>query len=764
MIVHEYCDKRDLNYVSRRFDLLIVGGGMSGVCCAITAARQGVQVGLVQDRPVLGGNASSEVRIWVLGATSHMGNNNRWSREGGVIDEILVENLHRNKEGNPHIFDMVLIDKVLNEPNISLFLNTIVYDVEKRDARNLSGVRAFNPQNSTMYHFEASLFADCSGDGIVAYQAGASFRMGAEDAEHYNEAFVPDKEKYGELLGHSIVFYTKETTAPVRYVAPDFALKSDEVETLIPKVKNPNYFNVNQHGCKFWWLEYGGRLDTVHQTEQIKYELWRVVYGVWDYIKNSGKYPQTANQTLEWVGAIPGKRESRRFVGYYTLTQDDVIAQNEHYDAVAYGGWSIDMHPSDAVYSPMNGCNQWHSKGIYQIPYRSLLSKDIDNLFIGGRIMSASHVAYGSSRVMCTSSHGAQAIAMAAVLSLKKEVLPAAFIAPEAITELQQMLINSGQFIPSVGLADRENLLHRSRISLSGELRLHEIPFDGDWFALDYPAAQLMPAPASMPAVTFEVNATEDTEFTVQLRRSSKPVNFTPDVIMEECKVRVQQGISRPVVRFAQSHEEGGFVFFCMMSNPSVSVRRSKMLLSSFTSVFNYINPAVSNYGKQDPPPGIGVEAFEFWCPQRRPKGANFAFAFDKPVALFGADNLLNSYYRPSIGANCWIASPDDPRPEVTLSFDTPVVVSSIRLFFDTDYDHAMENVQMGHYDNEIPHCVRNYAVYDESDRLLYRKTGNYTSVNDVILPAPALLTRLRIVLEHPSPHTPAALFGLIIK
>ena len=110
-------------------DIVVIGGGLTGVCCALTAARRGTKVILAQDRPVLGGNASSEVRLWALGATSHMGNNNRWSREGGVIDETMTENVYRNKEGNPVIFDTVLIDLVCAEPNITLLLDTVVHKV-----------------------------------------------------------------------------------------------------------------------------------------------------------------------------------------------------------------------------------------------------------------------------------------------------------------------------------------------------------------------------------------------------------------------------------------------------------------------------------------------------------------------------------------------------------------------------------------------------------------------------------------------------------
>ena len=161
--------------VSISGDLVIVGGGMSGVCAAITAAREGVKVILVQDRPVLGGNASSEVRMWILGATSHLGNNNRWSREGGVIDEILVENLYRNREGNTIIFDTLLLEKVIEEENITLLLNTAACDVAKSSENRIESVRAFCSQNSTMYTLSAPLFCDVSGDGLIGFASGPHF-------------------------------------------------------------------------------------------------------------------------------------------------------------------------------------------------------------------------------------------------------------------------------------------------------------------------------------------------------------------------------------------------------------------------------------------------------------------------------------------------------------------------------------------------------------------------------------------------------------
>jgi aspartate oxidase len=203
MLVDQGGEPRGIRTERISVDIVVVGGGLSGVSAALSAARAGAAVALVQDRPVLGGNASSEVRLWVLGATSHMGNNNRWAREGGILDEILIENQYRNREGNPLILDTILLEKVSTEDNIRLLLNTCVYEVEMRDAQTIDEVTAFCSQNQTRYIFSATQFIDASGDGILGFLAGAAFRMGAESTHEFGELFAPSSE-YGELLGHSI--------------------------------------------------------------------------------------------------------------------------------------------------------------------------------------------------------------------------------------------------------------------------------------------------------------------------------------------------------------------------------------------------------------------------------------------------------------------------------------------------------------------------------------------------------------------------------
>ena len=737
-------------------DLVVVGGGMSGVCCAITAAREGTSVIFVQDRPVLGGNASSEVRLWILGATSHMGNNNRWAREGGVIDEILVENMYRNKEGNPLILDTILLEKVSDEENITLLLNTAVFEVTKSTPGHIESVRGFCSQNSTEYVLSAPLFCDASGDGIVAFQAGAAFRMGAEAPDEFGEGFAPDIEDYGELLGHSLYFYTKDVGKPVKFIAPSYALK--DVGNL-PAIRK---YNIKDHGCSLWWVEYGGRLDTIHQSEDIKWTLWSVVYGLWDYVKNSGKFSEAENLTLEWVGTIPGKRESRRFIGDYILTQMDIIAQRDHYDAVAFGGWSLDLHPADGVFSDKPGCNQWHAKGIYQIPYRCFYSRDIDNLFLAGRIISTSHVAFGSTRVMATCAFGAQAVGMAAALATHLQLKPRDLSSKENIGQLHSWLHRSGQSVPQVLVEDTDNKMKEAIITASSRLLLAEIPFDGHWQPLKFSTAQLLPL-AKNTAYTFKVRvkASSATKLDVQLRVSSKAFNYTPDVLLETTFISLEAGEHLVELPFKKSLEVDQYAFLCFMANESVSIMASQCRITGILSVFNSQNPAVSNFGKQSPPQNIGVEAFEFWIPQRRPKGHNIAMQISPAIDVFHATNIKNQFVRPYLKPNAFVADLQAQQATIDISWIDQQEIREIVLFFDTDYDHPMESSLWGHPEDRIPFCVSNYKVINCGKTLLHVTEGNYQTINRLKLEEPISTSHLQIVLDRPHENVPCAIFEI---
>jgi len=760
MIQRSFENIRKNRVIQLDSDFAIIGGGLAGVCSAITAARSGLKVALVQDRPVLGGNASSEVRLWSLGATSHMGNNNRWSREGGLINEILLENLKRNKEGNPLIFDTVLLEKVYEEKNITLLLNTVIYEVAKKDDSTIESVTGFCSQNSTTYNITAPLFCDASGDGIVGFLSGASFRMGAEDALEFDEGFAPNVEDYGNLLGHSMYFYTKEMKRPVSYTAPSFAIKN---AAELPRIRN---YQSGDHGCKLWWVEYGGRLDTIHESENIKFELWKVIYGIWDYIKNSGKYPEADNLTLEWVGTIPGKRESRRFEGDHMIAQKDIVEQRDYYDSVAHGGWAMDLHPADGIYSKHSSCTQWHSRGVYTIPYRCYYSKDIHNLFLAGRIISATHVAFGSTRVMLTCALGAQAVGQAAAICSKNNWIPRDLSDKEKIKLLQSVLNRNGQSIPRVKMGDELDIATKATITTSSQLQFDGFNAGEEWKALTFSTAQLLPLdPGTSYAFNFEVEALADTCLEIQLKVSSVNTHYTPDVILQIEKYDLKSGIHQIAFNTKTALSEKQYAYVCLMKNENIRVRVSEERCSAIMTVYNRINKAVSNYGKQEPPPNIGIDSFEFWTPERRPGGKNLFFSVSPPLDIFSPGNLMNGEVRPSPGGetNVWIAEKNDETPFVKLNWEQEISIQKICIFFDSDYDHALESTLMEHPESSIPFIVSDYSIEDEYGNLLKEVKGNYQAINSITFDQPFKASTLVFNFSRKQEHIPVSVFNISV-
>ncbi|MEJ5073518.1 FAD-dependent oxidoreductase [Enterobacter ludwigii] len=718
MNIYPPCENRTFPVQPMHADFVVAGGGLAGLCAALAAARRGLEVILIQDRPVLGGNASSEVRLWANGATSHMGNNNRWAREGGIMGEIMEENLWRNKEGNPVMFDLVLLDMARSQPKLTLLLNTAVYEVKKEQNR-ITQVSAFNAINETFYSISASQFCDATGDGVLGYLAGAEFREGAEEESELGEKMAPG-DNFGHKLGHSIYFYTKKTEGPVNFVPPSFALK--EI-TDIPRYKR---LTSTLNGCDLWWLEWGGRLDTVYESETIKWELWKIVWGVWDHIKNSGDFPEAANMTIEWVGSVPGKRESRRFMGDHLLSQQDIIEQRDHYDAVGYGGWSIDLHPADGVYSAHDGCRQFHSKGTYTIPWRSLYSRSLDNLFLTGRLISASHVAFGSARVMCTCGLLGEVAGAGAALCHEQDITPKALAGQQRIGELQQRLQASGCYIPRQWLDDPAR---GAEISVSSELQLSELPPNGVWHSLRERMALLLPVKTGevLPELSLTLRSQNPQTLTITLLGSLIPGNFTPELRYASSLISVN-GEGEYRCQFDWVSDRDQYIFVAFDAQENIDIALTDVQLPGIMTVFNSLNARVAKHTRQVVDGDYGVDEFDFWLPRRHPNQILPALRVATPLRCYPATHLLNGRLRPEQQTNAWVPALNDETPTVRWHWQEPQTIKSLTLVQDNDFDNAMETVQMGHASAVTPHCITHYRLWAD-ETLLAEVEHNHHSV-----------------------------------
>lgn len=429
-----------LNRIEHNVDFCVVGGGLAGICAAVQAARSGKKVALVQERPVLGGNASSEIRMWVCGAE---GKNNR---ETGIIEEINLENLYRNPYKNYSIWDSVLYGIVIAEPNITLLLNTSVCDVDMEGGKIKTAV-AWQMTTQSWHYINAKFFADCSGDSILAPLTHADFRLGRESADEFGEIIsVAEEDK--KTMGLSCLIQARKTDEDITFIAPEWAKKLTGEDMK----RRPS--NLNSTWENFWYLELGGDRDSIGDTEILRDELVALAYGYWDYFKNSGEFDEKFDAKkwqLEFIGFLPGKRESRRMVGPHLLKQQEVIAGGHFDDVIAYGGWPLDDHDPRGFYFKGEGTNMGESqvKGIYGIPYRCLYSANIENLFFAGRNISATHAAMSSTRVMMTCAVLGQAIGEAASLSVEYNTTPQG-VYDLHIEELQQNLMRADCFIPYI--------------------------------------------------------------------------------------------------------------------------------------------------------------------------------------------------------------------------------------------------------------------------------------------------------------------------
>ncbi len=417
-------------------DFCVVGGGLAGLCAAVEAARHGVSTALVQERPMLGGNASSEIRMWVCGA-GFRGEN---KLETGLLEEIMLENLYRNPDKNYSIWDGILYGLACAESNLILLLNCSVNAVEM-DGSRIKCVTGWQLTTEQYHTVNARVFADCSGDSVLAPLSGADFVIGREAKSAFGESIAPDLGDR-KTMGMSCMIQARQEDRPSTFIPPKWAYHytAQNLPHRIPDMDSPTE--------NFWYLEIGGDADSIADTEEKRDELLRIAYGLWDYVKNAPENKEkNANWRLDWVGILPGKRESRRYLGDVVMTQNDVQSGGHFPDLVAYGGWSIDDHDPRGFYSGDHPNVNYPAPRPYGIPYRSLFSRNINNLFCAGRNISVTHWALSSTRVMGTCATLGQAVGAAAYLAVRDGATPRS-VYENAIEELQAILMEDDCYLP----------------------------------------------------------------------------------------------------------------------------------------------------------------------------------------------------------------------------------------------------------------------------------------------------------------------------
>ncbi len=399
--------------VEGRYDLVVVGAGVAGMSAAVSAARLGCKVALINDRPVVGGNNSSEVRVH-LGGNIEIG---KYKELGGLQKEFGPLR-GGNAQPADYYEDKKKMEWLSGEENLALFVNYRVVSVEKKGERIVSVIGRHIETGKEM-KFIAPLFADCTGDGAVGYLAGAHFRMGREAKDEFGESRAPEHPD-NQIMGASVQWYSTDTGNPVAFPQFDYGITFDDLTC--EKV------NLGE-----WTWETGMNKHPILDSEQIRDYGMLVIYANWSYLKNRLKNNDAfRNRKLDWVAYVAGKRESRRLLGDYILKEDDLTKHVTHEDASFTTSWSIDLHSPD----PENSKNfpGKEFKAVtehtliypYEVPYRCLYSRNVDNLFMAGRNISVTHVALGSVRVMRTTGMMGEVVGMAASLCKKYAVSPRA--------------------------------------------------------------------------------------------------------------------------------------------------------------------------------------------------------------------------------------------------------------------------------------------------------------------------------------------------
>jgi hypothetical protein len=689
-----------IEVIHRSFDLIVVGGGISGTCAAISAARNGMNVALVHERSTLGGNSSSEVRLFPEDTCSF----STWIKESGILEEISVEERVRNWEPyieglmNSH-WDLVLYEWTKREKSLTLFLNTTMREVEMADESHIQAVHGAQLGTEREFILAAPLFIDASGDGVLGYRSGAQFLWGPELQSEYHEQLAPPEPGTG-LMGNTLFFRARDVGKPISYNKPDWAAEFDTEQDLTHR----------EHGhieCGYWWIEVGAPLHPIRDNEQIRDEALRQLLGVWDHIKNRCTQPgvreRAQNYALEFVGFWPYKRESRRILGDYTLTEKDVRDPSIHPDDIAYGVWGIDIHVPGGIqarntppYPPPRSDENFQQRGTipYGIPLRSCYSRNVVNLLTAGRPIGASYVAFASSRVLPTGALVGQGVGAAAALCRKYQCEPRV-VARDHASELQQLLLRQDASIPGVDNADPKDLARRAQVVASSEAVLR-FPESENFHPARLSLGQLFPV-STERLETIELllqsSSTSEQKISLSLRKAEHVWDLRPTPVVATVTATIGPGYKGYVQFPLRVKTDPGSLYFAQIeANPQIGWA---MFAESGGP------PSIVPVGTTaaDLPPG------GLWRPLTG--GRSFGLRLSPEQHPYGPQNVVRGTHRPDQWTNIFLSDPAQGLPAwLELRLPTPVRFNEIQLTFDTD-----ANRRVGLPLFRYPECVKKYEI-----------------------------------------------------
>lgn len=732
--------------VLKSYDTVVVGGGLAGCFAAVASARGGARTALVQDRPVLGGNTSSEILVNPEGDTTREPLD---PGEGGIIEEI---------RGKAQDYSPRMLKLVKKEPNLDLYLNTHATGVEKKPSGEIAALKALEVTSGKRLVIPGTIFIDATGDGVVGVWAGAEYRHGREPRDMFNESRAPEKaDERSGTMGGTLRYATELADKSVPFHTPAWARH-------FPQCNN---FGEGRHpqlhfGGWQWVIEYGGIRDTYRDAEEIRDELVRIIWGMWDHAKND--CPKLAKEAdkykLVWVSHVVGKRESRRLIGDYVMTEHDITPTRLFPDRVSYGGWGIDLHPPLGFYDPGPPATFSH-KFKFSVPLRSLYSKNVNNLMMAGRCISVTHAALGATRVMITCGLQGQAAGTAASLCKFHHTTPRG-IYESYIDELQQQLLKDGCYLIDLPSHDSKDLARTASVTASSvsppveiesRSRLAVHPLNNDR------AVMFKVSGGRLNKVSLYLGSKNDRPTTVKLglRAASALGDFSAAADLAQATARVPAK-SRGWIDFPlQTQLKPGFYYVWLSRTPGVEwwlfdvappdTARAYRGGSEWTRMSDCYR------FRLDPPGATNTATAKAEPAEPKP-------APEKPKAkMFVAENVVNGIARAERGwPNSWRPEPGKPLPQwIELDFGRPVEFNCVHVSFQSKQLRA-EQFRLEVAQGDSWRAVAELSDNLQRRRVVYFPRTRASRLRLVVLKANAEMGVCEIrVYDEPDPNGPTA-------